>query len=370
MTFSPLDNFQRMMEHRDPLRLPLDLPMTSPVHERLAWKLQTSDVAAALRSDVRSIGAWSHAETSRWQQAYADLGYELPPDAEIDMFGITHVPPPPESVGQATHFRTMLHPMEAVADVAQLETLPWPQLLPPAVLERMKSVAASAHEQGYVVMGGCECTVFEHSWYLRGMDNLFMDLAEGNGIADWLMDYFTQRSVRFAEAYVRAGADVVALGDDVGTQRGMMMSIEMWRTHLRPRLARVISAIRGAAGDRRVYVRYHSDGDIRPIIGDLIEIGVDILNPVQPECMPVDEIVAAFADRLAFWGMVGTQSIMPFGTPDDVRNVVADCARRARDGAAVVIAPTHLLEPDVPDDNIFALVDAVHQSQLPWVTAT
>ena len=364
MKLSPKENFLRMMQRREPQRLPLDLPMTPPVRERLAFKLQADDVFDALQSDVRSIGALRQVDVEPWRQAYAQLGYVLPPDAEIDMFGITHVPPPPESIGQATHFRTMLHPLEAVTDVAQLEKLPWPQLLPPDVLERLARQTAAVHERGYVVLGQNECTIFEHAWYLRGMDNLFMDLAEGTGIADWLMDYFTERSARFAEAYVRAGADVIGLGDDVGTQRGMMMSVEMWREHLRPRLKRVIDAIRAAQGDRHVYVRYHSDGDIRPIIDELIGIGVDILNPVQPESMPVDEVISSHRDHLAFWGMIGTQTVMPFGTTEDVRSAVADCARLAANGAPIVVAPTHVLEPDVPDENIFALVDAVQQSCL------
>ena len=208
-----------------------------------------------------------------------------------------------------------------------------------------------------------ECTVFEAAWYIRGMDNLFGDLIEENGIGEWLLDWFTTRSTRMARIAASAGVDVIGLGDDVGTQRGMMMSVEFWREHLKPRLKKVIDAIREAQ-NQHVYVRYHSDGDIRLIIDDLIEIGVDILNPVQPECMPAGEVISTHRNRIGFWGMVGTQTTMPFGSPDDVRAVVADCARYAREGASVIVAPTHVLEPDVPWENIKALVDALHETRL------
>lgn len=89
------------------------------------------------------------------------------------------------------------------------------------------------------------------------------------------------------------------------------------------------------------------------------EIGVDILNPVQPECMPVVEVIAQHKHHLAFWGMIGTQTTMPFGSPDDVRAAVAGCARYVQEGAAVIVASTHVLEPDVPWENIQALVKAM-----------
>lgn len=362
MKMTCLENFRRMLEHRDPAWMPLDLPLTPPVAERLARSLGAADIGKALKTDFGGMGYYQPADVAAWRAAFADIGYAIPQDAEIDMFGIAHVAPPAETLGEATHFRTMLHPLEAITDVSQLPKLPWPNMLGQSVRDNMRRAAASTHADGRVVGTWCECTLFEHAWYLRGMDNLFMDLAEGNGIAEWLLDYFTDRSCRVVQAAVEAGADVIGLGDDVGTQRGMMMSVDTWRETLKPRLKKVIDAVRAATTrDRPVAVRYHSDGDIRPILDDLIEIGMDILNPVQPECMPVDDVVNSYKDRIGFWGMVGTQTVMPFGTPDEVRQVVADCARRAQEGAAVIVAPTHVLEPDVPDANIQALVDAVHQ---------
>ena len=235
----------------------------------------------------------------------------------------------------------MLHPLGAITSRDQLETLPWPNFRDSACYAAMPAAVQKIHATGRAVAAWLECTIFEHAWYVRGMDNLFMDFAEENGIADFLFDYFTARSCKVAEELTRAGVDCIGLGDDVGTQRGMMMSADMWRTQLKPRLARVIAAARNAQKPgQHVHIRYHSDGDIREIIGDLIEIGVDILNPMQPECMPAGEVIAQYKDRVAFWGLIGTQSLMPFGTPTDIRNFIDQCVAWHKSGARLIIAPT------------------------------
>jgi len=357
------ENFFLMMRHGRPQRLPFDLPVTPPIEDMIERKTGTRDVVKAFDSDFCGCGPSFPGDPARWRSAYKELGVQIPENAEIDGAGCTHVPPPPGSTGEAYHFREMLHPLSVIEDVKQLEQLPWPDLNNPAAGSGLAERIAEIRRSGKVAVASMECTVFEAAWYVRGMDNLFGDLIEENGIAGWLLDWFTERSIRMARIAAASGVDVIGLGDDVGTQRGMMMSVEFWREHLKPRLKKVIDTIR-AAQNQHVYVRYHSDGDIRLVIDDLLEIGVDILNPVQPECMPVDDVISSHKDRLGFWGMVGTQTTMPFGSPDDVRAVVAECACHARQGAAVIVAPTHVLEPDVPWENIEALVEALRDIEL------
>lgn len=354
MSLSPRENFLRMMSDQGAERLPVDISATPPIVDLIEQKRGTRDIEAAMGTDFRGLWAGPGTPAEKWRKAYAELGVKLPEKVELGGVGDAHVAPPVESVGKAYHFRTMLHPLETVTEVRQLEGLPWPKLeFDEAPLRRR---VEAARGEGRVAVGGQECTAFEAAWYVRSMEALMMDLVEGNGIADWLLDWYTERSIATCRAYAKAGVDVIGLGDDVGTQRGMMMSVEFWRTHLKGRLARVIAAIR-AAQTGPLLIRYHSDGDIRAIIEDLIEIGVDILNPVQPECMPLEQVVGQYKDRLAFWGMMGTQTTMPFGTPAEVRAQVRRVAGLARLGAKLVIAPTHVLEPEVPWENIVALVD-------------
>lgn len=360
---TPRENFQRMMRRDRPGWLPLDLPMTPPVLDEVERRMGTRDAIEAFHLDFSGVHVAYRDEGARWRAAYAQAGIHLPENCTIGFAGITHLVPPAASLGKAYHLREMAHPLGSLTTLEQVCAMPWPDLRDPGLYAHLPQQVASIHAAGRVAVGQMACTAFEFAWYVRGMDVLFADLVEENGIGDWLLDWFAERAVIAAEHYCRAGVDVIVLGDDVGTQRGMMMSVPFWRRHIRPRLLRVIEAIR-SHGLERPWVFYHSDGDIRPIVGDLADMGVDILNPVQPECMPLDELVPRYQDRLAFWGLIGTQTTMPFGTPQTVRAAVEQCAAFVRDGAAVIVAPTHVLEPDVPWENIRALVDAVRATRL------
>lgn len=354
------ENFLAMMSGGKPAWLPLNLPVTPPVADEIEERTGVRSPELAFETDFAFDWVGYEEDPQRWREALQEVGTTLPDKVELGPFCIAHVEPPAGSTGKAYHFRVMLHPLEHVTSVAQLEKLPWPDTADPKHYTALRRKMMQAHTRGKVAFAGMECTCFELAWYARGMDNLFQDLAEDNGIADWLLDWFTERSCHVVSEFARAGIDVIGLGDDIGMQTGMLLSVPQWRKHLKPRLAKVIAAVREASGGRKVWVHYHSDGNIIEVIPELIEIGVDILNPVQPECMDTVELVRRFGDRLAFSGMVGTQSTMPFGTPDDVRRRVREIAALHRDyGARLMIAPTHVLEPDVPFANILALVDEV-----------
>jgi len=170
-----------------------------------------------------------------------------------------------------------------------------------------------------------------------------------------------ERHAHFIEGARRlAGADVdiLRLGDDVGSQRAMLMSPDTWRTWFKPRLADLIRAAKAVKPDMLVF--YHSDGYIEPIIPDLIEIGLDILNPVQPECMDPAQLKREYGRDLAFWGTIGTQTTMPFGDAEEVRRVVKERIDTVGP-EGLLLAPTHVLEPDVPWENIEAFADAVEE---------
>ena len=152
-----------------------------------------------------------------------------------------------------------------------------------------------------------------------------------------------------------ADVDVLELGDDVGTQRGMMFDPGLWRSLLRGRLARVVAAAKAVKPD--ILLFYHSDGQVYDIIPDLIDLGIDILNPVQPECMDVDFLKKEYGQSLSFWGCLGTQSVMPFGTVEEVRASVAHMIDVVGAGGGLVLAPTHVVEPEVPLENLLAMVE-------------
>ena len=351
------DNFLRMMVGQTYDHVPFDLPMTPPVVDLMEQMLGNRDQVQAFDLDFRYVWGGGHRDADLWRSEYVRRGVPIPEGAWVSDGGYVEKPGDQASVGGAYHLTEMFHPLSFSETLDEIKSFPWHDLSDPALHQHLPESVDQVHAQGKVATLGLECSVFESSWYLRSMEGIYSDLLEENGIADWLFDRFMEQSTRMALAGAKAGVDLVRLGDDVGTQRGMMMSVPYWRKHLKGRLAQIVAAAKSV--DNPPYVQYHSDGNVSDIVDDLIEIGIDILNPVQPECMSIDNVAPRWKDQLAFSGMIGTQTTMPFGKPSDVRNEVAQCARWVKEGARLVIAPTHVLEPDVPWENVIALSLAV-----------
>jgi len=148
------------------------------------------------------------------------------------------------------------------------------------------------------------------------------------------------------------------LGDDVANQKATMFSVPTWRSFMLSRWAKVWAAARRIKPDLHIW--YHSDGNIEAIIDDLLAAGVTILNPIQPECMDPAGLRAKYP-RLNMHGTVGTQSTMPFGTPEEVRRVVAERIDTCGRGGRLILGPTHVLEPDVSIANFEAYVTAARE---------
>ena len=161
---------------------------------------------------------------------------------------------------------------------------------------------------------------------------------------------------QIAENYAKAGVDIIWTGDDLGSERAMLMDPGMWRTYLKPCVKKIIAGVKKVNPD--VLVAFHSDGYIEPIIPDLISVGVDILQAVQPECLNIGRLKEKFGSELAFWGTIGTQTTMAFGTPAEVKEMVKNRIRAFREGG-LCIAPSHTLEYPTPFENIVAFVEAI-----------
>lgn len=199
-------------------------------------------------------------------------------------------------------------------------------------------------------------TIFERSWYIRGMEELMMDMLADEDMAETMLEVSTKDSIERAAIYANAGCDIIFLGDDIGMQHTIMMSEDLYREWLKPRLKRVIKSAKDI--NPNVIILYHSCGYVIPFIEDLIEVGVDVLNPVQPECMDFKKVHDEFGDRISFHGTIGTQTTMPFGTVEDVKREVYKNLEIAGKKGGLYPAPTHLLEPEVPFSNIEAYVKA------------
>jgi uroporphyrinogen decarboxylase len=266
-------------------------------------------------------------------------------------FGIAYEP----GDDPKSHFAHIRHPMAGFDSVEQIQSYPFADFAAGDAAPIAKRVA-TYHAEGLLALGKMEATIWEIAWYLRGMETLMMDMAAESDMAVCLLDTVTEFACLRATALAASGADILFLGDDLGMQSNLLMSPSLYRAWIKPRLAQVTAAARAAKPD--VLIAYHTCGYVTPLIQDLIEAGVDILNPVQPECMDFAEIHKQFGDRLSFWGTIGTQTTMPFGTPEDVRQAVWRNLDIAGARGGLFCTPTHVLEPEVPWANIEAYVEA------------
>ncbi|HRU07393.1 MAG TPA: uroporphyrinogen decarboxylase family protein, partial [Candidatus Brocadiia bacterium] len=273
-------------------------------------------------------------------------GRQLKEGCSFDLFGVAHEP---GSLYHFTHFVSPLAgwPAEAIKDYEL------PDRAHPAAFDGAADRVKAIHAEGRASSGLVGHT-YETAWEIRGLDQFLEEMVTNPEPIEELVERIAVQNCALAAGFAKAGVDVLRFGDDVANQNAMMFSPASWRRFFKDRLRRQIAAARAIKPD--IHVWYHSDGNISAIIPELIEVGVDILNPVQPECLDLPFLKREYGGQLAFWGCIGTQSVMPFGKPADVRDAVVKTIETM--GPGLLIAPTHVLEPDVPWENILALMEA------------
>jgi uroporphyrinogen decarboxylase len=275
----------------------------------------------------------------------------LPDSTVFDEYGIGHS----KGSSAAFHMTRMHHPLKG-ADLNEILDYPYPTV-PVGELEKVRETVCSLHKRGLASFAFMQMTVWEASWYLRSMEELMIDMMMQDEKATALLDIITEFAISKAVTYAKAGVDILSLGDDIGAQTTIMIDVELWEIWLKTRLAKVIAAAKQV--NPNIIIFYHSCGHITPFIDQLIEIGVEVLNPIQPECMSFDEVYDKFGDRLSFWGTLGTQELLPFGTKEAVYETTLSRLNKCGEKGGLVIGPTHMVEPEVPWENLTAIIDGV-----------
>ena len=250
------------------------------------------------------------------------------------------------------------HPL---ADAAALDSYQPPDPQRPELYYEAQRVIQEFNDE-YWIVGVTVTTIFECAWALRGYEQLLIDFALEPNLADAILDIPYHYHLAAAKQLAKMGVDMIWIGDDVGAQKTMLISPRHWRRFLKPRLANFISEIK--AINPQLKVAYHSDGVIEPIIPELIEIGLDVLNPVQPACMDPARLKAQYGDRLCFWGTIDEQHTLPFGTPAEVRAEVLARLETAGLSGGLILGPTHHVQLDTPMENFWAMVDAIRDTPL------
>jgi uroporphyrinogen decarboxylase len=344
------------LHHERPDRCPMQISFTPEFADRLRADLQlqgkqvhnphgggnTYELEIALDEDMllTSVG---------WANSYYQPG-----DRYTDEWKITWRAVPystPYGIGQYTEM--VGHPL---ADDQAIDSYTPPDPQRPELYNEAARLIREYKDE-YWIAGVTVTTIFETAWALRGYERLMMDFVEAPDLAERILDIPYHYHLTAAQTLARMGVDMIWIGDDVGMQTGMLFSAAHWRRFFKPRMARFIAALKEI--NPQLKVAYHSDGTIYPIIPDLIEVGVDVLNPIQPACMDPARLKKDYGDRLCFWGSIDEQHTLPFGSPADVRDeVLARLKTLGKDGG-LIIGPTHHVQLDTPLENFWAMVNTI-----------
>ena len=255
-------------------------------------------------------------------------------------------------------------------DFAKLE---WPVANLPERVQGLREQAIEARKNGKpVVMKGLCAGLFEMGQRVRGMENFLCDLLAEPDMAKLVLDKILELKIQFWDlALDELGdlIDVVAENDDYGTQESQLVSPDTFRELFKPRMAELFSFIKTKLASKKKdgekgYLFFHSCGNVRPILPDFIEIGVDILNPVHISAAGMDPISLKndFGSEISFWGGgVETQKILPYGTPDEVREDVKRNVETLMVDGGFVFNTIHNIQCEVPPENIMAMVETLHK---------
>ena len=205
----------------------------------------------------------------------------------------------------------------------------------------------------YFLLSLQDWTLFERAWLLRGYENILMGLCNNEKEINYLLDGITEFHIEVAKKIVKLNIiDGIFTGSDVGTQRSMVMSPETWRKFFKKRYKKIW----GIYKEKNLSVFHHSCGNIMEIIPDLIEIGLDVLNPIQPEAMNPEELSKRFGKELTFFGGISTQNTLPFGTPQEVEKEIVDRIKVLGRNNGYIISPSHEVTSDCKPENFLMLV--------------
>ena len=351
------------LNHQEPDRCPMQASFTPEFAARLEADIQlknqglhnphgggnTYDLERVLDEDMllSSVG---------WVNGYYQSGYQ---DVESyqDEWGVTWKTVEYQTrFGKGKYTEPFGHPL---ADDAALESYSPPDPDRPELYVDTERTLRDYHDD-YWIVGVTPTTIFECAWALRGYEQLMIDMASDPDKANRALDFPFHYHLAVTKKLVQMGVDMIWLGDDMGGQTNMLMSPKMWRTYFKPRMAELISSLRRI--NPQIKIAYHTDGVVFPIIPELIEIGIDILNPIQPMAMDPVRLKNEFGDRMCFWGSMDIQQTLPFGTPEDVKNEVILRLKTIGRGGGLIIGPTHNVQLDTPLENFWAMIHTIQQT--------
>ena len=274
----------------------------------------------------------------------AKLYKELPDGTTFDEWGIGHW-----AGGAEATYEKMFSPLASASEAAEIEALPEP------LLKDVQETASieEFHSRGYPVFGYAG-SIYEWSWWLRGMQAFMEDLILNPHLIESLTGKVASYVRKLALKSAEAGIDVLCFFDDVGMQTGMQISPELWKRFIKPHWESILSEVRRLYPDSMFFL--HSCGNIGEILPDIIEVGFHMLHPVQPECMDFKKTKSLYGDHILLCATISAQRIFPFGTPEEVRREAQRLKAICSEDCRGILCPSNMIQPETPWENILAFV--------------
>jgi len=334
------------LSHIEPDRPPIDYFFfgTPEVIERLKQYLNidsNEQLREFLGVDIRVV---SPRYVGPDLQRFSDGSYE-------DEWGVIRKP---ISYGIGFYDEIIYYPLADASDISDLDKIRWPKLEWWDFSSIKEDIERINEKEEYAICIA-NGNLFESSWYMRGLENLLIDFIINPLFAHELISRVTKFKTEYFISILKEAPrmiDIVFTADDIATQRGLLMSLEMWGKDIKPYHKKMNEALKSFG----IKVMYHSDGAVMEAIPGLLDMGIDILDPIQLSAEGMDPSIlkAKYGDKLSFHGGIDVQSVLPKKTPEEVRRFVRNLKEILGRNGGYIIAPSHAIQPDTPIENILA----------------
>lgn len=282
----------------------------------------------------------------------------------IDEWGIKYRPVH-DNMGEIRYYEMIEHPLSKIESIKEIEDYILNLQISQTKFKDLREKAKKLAQVGkYAIVGHAgDTAIFENSWYLRGMDNFFIDLMLNRKVAEAILEMLTNiQSHKLSRYLDEVGdyLDIVVIGDDLGGQQGPLISPELYKKVVKPFHKKYISLIKSKTNAKLLF---HCCGAISQFLPDLIDIGVDIINPVQVIAANMDpkQLKNEYGKELVFWGAIDTQWVLPKGNVQNVREEVNTRIEQLHDNGGYIVSAVHNIQDDVPPENILAMADAIKE---------
>ncbi len=348
---SPRENLRNLVSGKTPDWVPFTMDIggsegfTTAIQRRFKAETGATDPAEYFDYDLRVVSVerrFGGSNPRRWHP-------DAPSNTEFDEWGIGHW-----AGGAEDTYERMFPPMARMDGVEAVSAFPEPVIDIAEAAQRVRAL----HDRGYPAIGYAG-SIYEWSWWLRGMEQFMVDLLAAPAFARAVIAKVAGFTRRLALATAAAGIDVLAFYDDAGSQYGMQVSPELWRTFVKPAWKGVLDAVRQRHSDAVFFL--HSCGNIEAIVPDIVELGFHILHPIQPECMDAPAIKKRWGGRIIPCATLGAQRTLSMSTAEEVRREtfrVMDTL--AYDGRAI-LCPSNRIQPETPWENVQAFARAARE---------